>query len=395
MIVRFAGRGVEVHAGDLRKARTRDDSRSEHAVRLLATARAGFAGKTHSHHGFAAAKIVAMRRKIWLVLLAQTVLVILLATAIASKRMPLGIPGEWEWLRVHARPSLVGVFLSALAVAAYCGFVGLGLRAVASPRLAPPREAAWLAGLLAASIAIQVLIPAGAADEYDLTKWAYVNYFGASTGYYQVARKQAVADPWRFLIEYPVWIQSQDSLHIGTHPPGLIVTQCLLLRAMEQNPGLANALVRSMPFRRPKGSASSSAWTGGRFRADRAALYLSSLITLLACAGTVIPLYMLARSALPPPAAWVAAALWPLAPAANLFQPDADAAYPLVSTLALALAAWAARFALGDQRFLRHHAGRAVRPGLGLRNVLHSGVRARRADRRAGDCASPVAQLRN
>ncbi len=158
-----------------------------------------------------------MRRKIWLILMAQGVLVILLATAIASKRMPLGIPGEWEWLRVHARPALAGVFLSALAVAAYCGFVGLGLRAVASPRLALPREAAWLAGLLGAAIAIQVLIPAGAADEYDLTKWAYVNYFGASTGYYQVARKQAVADPWRFLIEYPVWIQSQDSLHIGTH----------------------------------------------------------------------------------------------------------------------------------------------------------------------------------
>ena len=228
-------------------------TRSDHAVSLLATARDGFAGKTHSHHRVAAAKIVAMRRKIWLILLAQGALVALLTAAIASKRMPLGIPGEWEWLRVHARPSLVGLFLSGLAVAAYCGFVALGLRAVASPRLAPPREAGWLAGLLGASIAIQVLIPTGAADEYDLTKWAYVNYFGASTGYYQVARKQAVADPWRFLVEYPVWIQSQDSLHIGTHPPGLIVTQCLLLRAMEQNPGLADALVRSMPFSTAEG----------------------------------------------------------------------------------------------------------------------------------------------
>ena len=47
-----------------------------------------------------------------------------------------------------------------------------------------------MAGLFAASVAIQVLIPAGAADEYDLTKWAYVNYFGASTGYYKVARNR-------------------------------------------------------------------------------------------------------------------------------------------------------------------------------------------------------------
>ena len=76
-------------------------------------------------------------------------------------------------------------------------------------------------------------------------------------------------------------------------------------------------------------------------RADRAALYLASLITLLACAGTVVPLYLLGRSALPAPAAWAAAVLWPLVPAANLFQPDADAAYPFLSTSALALAAWA------------------------------------------------------
>ena len=54
-----------------------------------------------------------------------------------------------------------------------------------------------------------------------------------------------------------------------------------------------------------------------------------------------MPLYLLARAALPAPTSWVAAALWPLAPSANLFQPVADAAYPLLSTTALALAVWA------------------------------------------------------
>ena len=56
-----------------------------------------------------------------------------------------------------------------------------------------------------------------------------------------------------------------------------------------------------------------------------------------------MPLYLLARVTLPAPVAWAAAALWPLTPAANLFQPVADTAYPLLSTSALALAAWAAR----------------------------------------------------
>ena len=74
-------------------------------------------------------------------------------------------------------------------------------------------------------------------------------------------------------------------------------------------------------------------------RSDRAALYSTAILTLLACAGTVVPLYLLARVALSAPAAWAAAALWPLAPAANLFQPVADTAYPFLSTTALALAA--------------------------------------------------------
>ena len=291
-----------------------------------------------------------MRSKLWSILLVQGVLVILLAVAVASKRIPLGIPGEWEWLRVHASPSLVGLVISGLAVVIYCGYLALGLRGLASRRMSRGREAGWLTGLFAASVAVQVLIPAGAPDEYDLTKWAYVNYFGASTGYYQVAKKQALADPWRFLVDYPVWIRSQDSLHIGTHPPGLIMTQCLLLRAMERYPSVAEALNHWMPLATAEGFRQLERQDRRPIpRTDRAALYLSGLITLLACAGTVVPLYLLARSALPPPAAWVAAALWPLAPAANLFQPDADAAYPLGSTLALALAAWATLWSQGNR----------------------------------------------
>ena len=52
-----------------------------------------------------------------------------------------------------------------------------------------------------------------------------MNYFHGSTGYFQIARDQAVRDPWAFLARYPEWIRGQDSLHIGTHPPGLIVAQ--------------------------------------------------------------------------------------------------------------------------------------------------------------------------
>ncbi len=109
-------------------------------------------------------------------------------------------------------------------------------------------ETAWLIGLLIAAAGVQVMIPMGAPEGYDLAKWAAVNYVSGSTGYFQIARQQAVRDPWRFLAEYPEWIRSQDSLHIGTHPPGLIVAQCVLLHIDGATPGSGGFPVGSDAF---------------------------------------------------------------------------------------------------------------------------------------------------
>ena len=187
-----------------------------------------------------------MRIKIWLVLMLQASLVLLLAVAVGARLMPLGIPGEWEWLRVKVWPSAAGLFLAVLAVAAYAGLVALGLRAFARQR-SQRSAAAWLTGLAVAAVAVQVIVPMGAAPGYDLSKWAAVNYLPASAGYFQIARKQAVRDPWRFIADYPKWIRDQDSLHIGTHPPGLIAAQCLLMRVMDENPALTGFLLDHMP----------------------------------------------------------------------------------------------------------------------------------------------------
>jgi len=291
-----------------------------------------------------------MRVKIWLILMLQAALVVLLATAVGARLVPLGVPGEWEWLRVQFSPPPEGVVLAVAGVVAYAGFVALGLRGVALKR-SRRSAAAWLTGLMLAAVAVQAIVPMGAAPGYDLAKWAAVNYLPGSAGYFQVARKQAVRDPWRFLAEYPRWIRAQDSLHIGTHPPGLIAVQCLLMRVMERSPNLTLFLLDHMP-----GTVEQGFREFGRrdpqplSPGERATLYATALLTFVACAGTVVPLYLLARVALPAPAAWAAAALWPLAPAANLFQPVADTAYPLLSTSALALAAWAAHFQRGVGR---------------------------------------------
>jgi hypothetical protein len=285
-----------------------------------------------------------MHAKTWLILVVQAALVFLLAIAVRNAVVPLGVPGEWEWLRVKVPPPCDGLLLAAFGIAAYACFAGLGFKAVArNPSLRA--ETTWLTGLLAAAIAVQLVVPMGAASGYDLSKWAGVNYLPSSTGYFKIARQQAIRDPWKFIADYDQWIRDQDSLHIGTHPPGLIAVQCVLMKVMERNPVLADFLLDHMPDTVAMGFRI----FGGNdpqplSRTDRATLYATALLTLLACAGTVIPLYLLARLALAAPAAWIAAALWPLAPAANLFQPVADTAYPFVATTAIALAAGATRW---------------------------------------------------
>ena len=129
--------------------------------------------------------------------------------------------------------------------------------------------------------------------------------------------------------------------------------------------------------------------------ADKAALYATALLTLFACCLTVVPLYLLARAALPAPAAWAAAALWPLAPAANLFQPVADTAYPLLSTSALAMAAWSAQRTPATRlaRIRRHLLRSRFRNGDGVWNVLHARISPRRTHGRAGRGLHHLASL--
>jgi hypothetical protein len=275
----------------------------------------------------------------------QALLVIGIGIATGFKLVPVGVPGEWEWNRLpdSAGLSWDGITIAVLGVAIYSGLGALGLRLLREPR-SRAFECVCVAGLVFASVCVQVVVPMGAPAGYDLTKWASVNYLSASAGYFQIARDKAASDPWKFLAEYPDWIRTQDVLHIGTHPPGLILAQCLLLRTMEQNPRLTSMLSDHMPasvdagfrvFADPKSKPLS--------RAERASLYATALLTLLACAGTVVPLYLLARAFMPASASWAAAALWPLVPSANLFQPVADTAYPLLATSAFTLAAWASR----------------------------------------------------
>ncbi|OJW23909.1 MAG: hypothetical protein BGO49_30210 [Planctomycetales bacterium 71-10] len=285
-----------------------------------------------------------MKRKTVIALGVSALLVVALLAGIHSGDLPTGVEGEWKWPKISASSSLLWLLVSAAGVAAYGGYAALGFRALGVPSRRGVREIGWVVGLTASAVAVQVFIAVGAPDEYDLTRWAYVHYFRGSTGYYEIARDQAAADPWKFLADYPTWIQSQDPFHIGTHPPGIIATHAALLAVTERHRGLTDFLNAAMPPSVTMGFRQLEAMNKRTLpRADRAEIYLVSVLTLLLCAGTVAPLYLMAREGSPPQLAWCAAAFWPLAPALNLFQPLADAAYPFFSAGALAAGAWSAR----------------------------------------------------
>jgi hypothetical protein len=297
----------------------------------------------------------------------QVALLAALATGLRSGAWPLGVPGEWEWLRLPHGPAAIDVALAALAVLIYAGVAALGLRFL-STRATPGREALAVTGLWAAATAVMAIVPAGAPEGYGLAKWSLVLHSPASTGYYTVARRE-IGDAGRFLADYPGWIRRQDALHVGTHPPGLFLFEHALLRTFAAEPDWARWVVDQLPGTVVAGFRAIGAYDSLPL-ADQAALGLTGALTLLACAATVVPLYALARACLPAPSAWSASVLWPLVPSAVLFQPDADTAFPLLSTTALALATVAGRWASSRWRSLALSASSGLVLALGMAFTL-------------------------
>ncbi len=281
--------------------------------------------------------IFAMRRLPLLVLIAQTAVVVLFVVGLRREWFPLGVPGDWTWSRlpVEITTTALDWLIGLVTIATFAGFVGLGSRMLsgASGRL---REAVWLTLLALASIAVQLGLQSAAPTGYGLTKWAIALHSSGSNGYYTVARQQK-DDPWRFWADYPDWIIRQDALHIGTHPPGLLLGWRAVIGLFRTHPAWAQAVVATLPRSVLDGFDVISGYDLLPLP-DRAALGLVGALTLLACALTVVPLYLLARCHFPAPTAWAASAFWPLVPSAILFQPTADTAFPLLATSALALA---------------------------------------------------------
>ncbi|HUG90423.1 MAG TPA: hypothetical protein VML55_06300 [Planctomycetaceae bacterium] len=258
--------------------------------------------------------------------------------------VPLGVPGEWTWERIGYAawilPGLAaGLAAAVLAAGAYVGFCwAVGRRISRSPRLG---VGGWLL-LLAGSgfgllLAVQMALPAG----HDLARMPVVLYDPAASGYFTIARYGddggAVRVP-ELLAGYEERMRGGDVLHIGTHPPGLIVAHRGLIELCRRSPGVTRS-VRSLT---PVDVELAFDLIDRQARigpvlseTDRAALWLAVLVTQAVAAAAVVPLYLLVRRYRSRVESWRAACLWPLVPALSVFLPKSDALFPFVGVLFL------------------------------------------------------------
>jgi hypothetical protein len=266
--------------------------------------------------------------------------------------LPLGVPGEWIWDRILlARgdwPALMlGWLLACLVGGFYIAFVFVGAcRLEGAPRW---HAAGWLGGLTLGGFAWLWVVQDSPADPaYGMAKTGWVLYFRGTEGYFDQAR-YVMRDARSYLAEYEGVMSRGDVLHLGTHPPGLILFHRACINVGESSSLLRDALLRTQPTSFRDALDQTEELNRGTPRAvseaDRAALWLAALITQLLAAGTLVPIYLLVHRDHPRPVAWLAAAIWPLVPALAIFLPKSDALLPFFG--ALFLWSWLEGFRLG------------------------------------------------
>ncbi|HEX4069745.1 MAG TPA: hypothetical protein VHX68_01195 [Planctomycetaceae bacterium] len=266
--------------------------------------------------------------------------------------IPLGVPGEWVWSRIPVVPGELTLLVLGIVSALVVGALYLGLVVFGASRLEQAGRfelAGWLAALVAAGFAwLWVVQESPAAPQYALGKSGWVLYFHAHEGYFEQAR-YVMRDVPSYLAGYEKEMSQGDYLHLGTHPPGLILFHRACFNLCSGSSALADLLTRTEPtsFRDAMEVTERSERAGREpvTTTEIAALWLAVLITQALAAATVVPLYLLVGRTNSRTTSWWTAALWPLVPALAVFLPKSDAMLPFFGVLFLWL--WLEGFRTG------------------------------------------------
>ena len=279
----------------------------------------------------------AGRLKIGIVVSAVTAIAWIASFAVGV--IEIGVPGEWLWGR-HMLLTIPDVAIPITVCVAVIAVYLVLVRTLAR-KLDGSGWQAWVAVPTVGVIGFVVLwsMQSCAPSPHRNLKPMWVLYHWGSSGYFVDARElDGLAG---YLDGFEAEMREGDVLHKGTHPPGLVMLNYGLLKLCRENEGFASAVRDTMPdsvsmeFEREVSKLELSS-------PDRAALWLSVLLTQLAAAMTVVPLYGLLRRELSRESSLLLASLWPLVPGVAVFLPKSDAIYPCIAATLLwfTLSAW-------------------------------------------------------
>ncbi|MCA9029224.1 MAG: hypothetical protein KDA66_00370 [Planctomycetaceae bacterium] len=255
--------------------------------------------------------------------------------------LPLGVPGEWTWGRISPSvETLFGLVIFLPIAVVYVVFVKRGYQLF--PHLSVKSRRYWLTGLFVCSLIWTWGVLQALPGVTGLGRGPLTLYLHGASGYYTQARTEVDSIP-KFLKEYPGRISDADNsdnyLHVGTHPPGLTVSYALLRRLCDNSTFVRSIGTKTQP-RIVREVFDELASVEGQELSDteRATLWIACMLTTCICMATVYPLYWLISQTNSAQSAWLMAAVWPLIPAILIFLPKSDLLFPLLAVTAQA--AW-------------------------------------------------------
>ena len=256
-----------------------------------------------------------------------------------TRTIPLGVPGEWVWLRVPAGTVLAfNLSCTLIVLLLYFVFLRWGISIISRCTLI--KKNALLVALCLASMTVMWNLKAIPGHIFGHASMSWVTYYPRMSGYFTeaVSGKQSTS---QFLANYEQAATEGDYLHQGTHPPGLILYYRFLHNLSQSSPALTRIIIATETLEVTAGldqlEDQSSAGDHFLTAQQRATLWLSVLTTLFICAASVIPIYFLLARFTSPVIAFAFSGLWPLVPAATLFAPKSDLLLAFFSALLVCL----------------------------------------------------------
>ncbi len=246
--------------------------------------------------------------------------------------VPLGVPGEWVWLRLEPTLPLLAMIWPAILMGVVLASY-VSLNALNFNYYQRRTRAVLLLGLWGIGIVWTLSLIASTPGIAGLSRIPFVLFYTRSSGYFTQAYENR-NDVQSFLRGYRDRIEDSNNpenhLHLGTHPPGLTLGIMGMMWASDNVPGVSALFTLTQPSQVRESNEAIrefEAISGKPItlkQNEAAVLWMIGLLTVVMAAGASPALYLLARRFVDPSTAWWSAGFWLAVPAVAIFVPKSD-----------------------------------------------------------------------